>query len=93
MSSSYFGKSEKLVFGGIYYVEGYTAHELPRQGPFWKSWTAGRVRMREQVGIMGHSFGGSLVVRFRPLPCAQHSITLRSAIRPFETSTHSPRQS
>ncbi|KAH9844109.1 platelet-activating factor acetylhydrolase, isoform II-domain-containing protein [Rhodofomes roseus] len=55
-------EAEKLAFGGIYYVRGYTAHELPRHGPFWKSWTAGRVKLREKISIMGHSFGGSLVL-------------------------------
>jgi len=54
--------AEKLAFGGIYYVQGYSAFELPRHGPFWKSWTAGRVKLREKICIMGHSFGGSLVL-------------------------------
>ncbi|KZT72535.1 hypothetical protein DAEQUDRAFT_808989 [Daedalea quercina L-15889] len=55
-------EAEKLAFGGFYYVGGHNAYELPTSGPFWKSWTAGRVKLREKIGIMGHSFGASLVL-------------------------------
>ncbi|PCH41483.1 hypothetical protein WOLCODRAFT_119037 [Wolfiporia cocos MD-104 SS10] len=50
---------EKSLFGNIYTVWGPTCAELPRHSPLWQSWTTGRVQFKENIAIVGHSFGGA----------------------------------
>ncbi|KZT13050.1 uncharacterized protein LAESUDRAFT_754072 [Laetiporus sulphureus 93-53] len=55
-------QAEMPLLGDVHIVHGCSAHEILKHGPFWSSWTTGRMQFSEDVDVVGHSFGGATVL-------------------------------